>query len=391
MDIYNMVLGEKFETIIKISNKTNNPNDNRDIYILEIKRTSTGWVYYISNRITHELIHLDVVPYGGNLELDNIYNLELHEFKFLKDENKTGNSVYRVHNGWINFLYDSNSLNLKNIYYVPQFLTTGTGSGPTYTNSTPLPVTHGGALAGTTFDNMTMQEMFDLILYPYQSPAFNNFYLLSLSGTFEIGFDIPTNQTFNWDTSHDANVKPNSIQISGNNLTTLTGLVNDNTEDVVFDSIITRNSTDGPGTRLWTIQAENTNNVSFHRNYSIRWDYMFYAGTGTMTSLTESDVKSLSDYHLLKNGMSGSYTLSAGGYKYIAVADVYPSPSRFYDPDSTFDVDMYDGYSNPETGSSQDWSYDLVSITNSEGETTNYRIYRTTNQLGGTQKINVVV
>jgi len=47
----------------------------------------------------------------------------------------------------------------------------GGGGGSTYTNTTPTPVTLGGILAGTTFTAQTMQQMFDMLLYPYIAPT----------------------------------------------------------------------------------------------------------------------------------------------------------------------------------------------------------------------------
>lgn len=40
-----------------------------------------------------------------------------------------------------------------------------------YTNTTPTPVTIGGIPAGSTFSNNTMQEMWDMLLYPYVAPS----------------------------------------------------------------------------------------------------------------------------------------------------------------------------------------------------------------------------
>ena len=42
-------------------------------------------------------------------------------------------------------------------------------SGSTYTNSNPTPVTIGGIPAGSTFSGKNLQEMFDLLLYPFLS------------------------------------------------------------------------------------------------------------------------------------------------------------------------------------------------------------------------------
>ena len=47
----------------------------------------------------------------------------------------------------------------------------GGGGVPTYTNLTPVLEAHGGIEVGDTFNALTMQEMFDLILYPYIAPT----------------------------------------------------------------------------------------------------------------------------------------------------------------------------------------------------------------------------
>ena len=44
-------------------------------------------------------------------------------------------------------------------------------SKSTYTNGTPVPQSHGGIEEGETFNGLTMQQMFDKILYPYIAPS----------------------------------------------------------------------------------------------------------------------------------------------------------------------------------------------------------------------------
>lgn len=386
INIYDMIIFQKYETYIKISD-TLVDDDKRDNYILEIKKTSTGWVYIINNKTTSQLIRLDIIPEDGSYKTDDVFGLNLHEFKYDAENdisNRSITSVLRVHNGWIYFIYNKISYHLKTIYFVPQFLNSGTNTG-TYTNLTPLSVTHGGALIGSTFNNLTMQEMFDLILYPYQSPSFTSFYLNNISNSYEIGYNISINQTFIWDTNNDSNVKPNTISLIGKNLTTLNNLSNDNNENIIFNSAINRTSIDGPGIESWTIIAQNTKDISFSRNYSIRWDYIMYVGTSSLSILTESEIKLLSDFNLVRNGKNGTFNISANNYKFIAFADFYGNVNNFKDPDTTFDIDMYDGYSHSE-GS---WSYELISITNSFNQTTNYRLYRTTYELGSSQKITI--
>ena len=384
MNIYNMTLDDEIVISIKISDisTTTNNIDKRDIYKLRIAKTYTGWIYTILNQYNNSYIVNSVVGDSGAYVEDNVYGLNLHEIKILKDDL----SVLRVNNGWLYISYNPTAYKIYSSIYVPQIIGGGSvGSGTTYTNSTPLPVAHGGALKDMTFAGLTMQEMFDLILYPYQAPSFTSFYLNGYSGSFEIGFGIAVNQVFNWDTNNDSNVKTNSIQISGNNLTTLVGLENDNTETITFNSIITRNSTDGPGTRGWTIQGVNTNKKIFSRNFSIRFDYKMYVGNSGSIILDETEIELLTDFNQVHNGHNGTFTTSAGGYKFIAFADVYGNVNAFKDPDTTWDIDMYDGYSNTELT----WSYEIIPVTNILGQTTNYRLYRTTNILNDSQKITI--
>lgn len=254
-----------------------------------------------------------------------------------------------------------------------------------YTNTGATPTTIGGISAGSTFNGKTMQQMWDSLLYPYQSPAFSSF-SLGISSPREVGYDITTGQTFTWGTTNSSNVSANTITIAGYNLTTLTGLANDGNQPIVFTSTVTRTSSDGPGTRAWSIQGTNTNSVTFSGSLSIRWDYKMYVGTSTNTSLTDVQITGLTNYNSVKNGFAGTYALSAGGYKYFCFATGYGTPTSWVDTSNNLSVGMYTGYPNID-GSGN--SYDLVSVTNAEGETTNYKVYRTLNQLGGS--INIAV
>jgi len=259
-------------------------------------------------------------------------------------------------------------------------------SSITYTNSTPTDVTLGGIAAGSTFNLKTMQEMWDLLLYPYQSPAFSSF-SLGISSPQEIGYDIGTSQTFGWGTTNSSNVSANTITIAGYNLTTLTGLANGKgTEAVTFTGVVTRGASDGVGTRAWTIQGTNTNSATFSSSLSIRWDWRMYAGTSLSTTLNETEIEALSDYSSVKNGFAGTYNMSAGGYKYFCFATTYGTPSTFTDTSNNLNIAMNTSYSNVDGNGN---TYELVSVTNTNGETTNYRVYRTLNILGGSINIQI--
>jgi hypothetical protein len=258
-------------------------------------------------------------------------------------------------------------------------------SGVTYTNLTPTPVTIGGIAANSTFSAKTMQEMWDLLLYPYQPPAFSSF-SLGIPSPLEIGYGIPTSQTFTWSTTNSQNVSANTISIAGDNLTTLTGLPDDGSEAVNFTSVVTRGSLDGPGTLGWNIEGTNTKGVIFNTTLTIRWDWRIYVGSSASESLTETEIVSLSVFDSVKNGFSGTYSFPAAGdtYKYICYADTYGQPSSFIA--GGFPVAMWSGYPNSGPGAA---TYDLVSVTNIYGQSINYRVYRTSNKINGA--VNIVV
>jgi hypothetical protein len=258
-----------------------------------------------------------------------------------------------------------------------------------YTNTAATPTTIGGISAGSTFSGQTMQQMWDALLYPYQSPAFTSF-SFGASSPREIGSDIQTVQTFTWSTSNPTNVSANTISIAGYNLTTLTGLANTGSQPVIFTGVINRTAADGPGTRSWTIQGTNTHNIIFSTGLSIRWDWIMYAGTSTNATLNAAGITGLTNFNSVKNGFAGTYAMSAGGYKYFCFADVYGTPATWVDTSNNLNVAMNntnDGfYTQTDIHGNV---YGLVSVTNSQFETTNYRVYRTLNQLGGT--INIAV
>ena len=83
-----------------------------------------------------------------------------------------------------------------------------------YTNETPVPQTLGGIQAGSTFDNVPLTTMFDLLLYPYQTPSFSSF-SVNISSPVEVGYTIAAgNKTFTWTTTNSSNIAPNSVTIT---------------------------------------------------------------------------------------------------------------------------------------------------------------------------------
>ena len=265
-----------------------------------------------------------------------------------------------------------------------------TGPDFTYTNSTAMPEKVGGYSAGTTFTSRTLQQMFDGLLYPYQEPAFTSF-TINEGTTLEIGEEFASNRTYSWVATNTGNIDANTLDIfySGAASGTIATNVSTTSPYAATHSAISLTS---PGTITFTVRADNTNGDSFTRSRNHSWRWRRYYGTSSSTSLDEAGIEGLSNSQLSTNE-NGTYSFVAGNYKYFAWPDEFGSPTAntgFKDTSTNLAVAMATStddsfFSNTQNG----WSYGLVSVTNTYSQTTNYRVYRTKNILGGSINIQV--
>lgn len=245
-------------------------------------------------------------------------------------------------------------------------------TGSTYTNATPVPVTIGGISAGSTFLNQTLQQMFDALLYPYQSPAFTSFGISGQTTLLEVGLNSAIAlRTFLWTTSNPANVVANSIAIRDVTLGVsppfpAIGLANDGSES--FNFAIT--SPVGQGSHTWSIEATNTNSILFLTTFTVNWNFRLYYGTSASTPLTEAQIEALAVSSLTTTAL-GTYNFGAAAsqYKYLSFPNTFTQPTLFKDAATNLVV--------PFTQLSD------VSVTNSNGVVQMYSVWRSFNQLGG--------
>lgn len=154
-----------------------------------------------------------------------------------------------------------------------------------YTNENPVPTTVGGISAGSTFNEFTMQQMWDALLYPYVAPGA----ALTTNPT-QIEYGNPTylgvgNITLNW--SATKNSKP------------ITQIVVDGATQPIGDGDSTSGVkyADGthsaiPGvssTQTFTMTVKDEDNTTT-ANRTITWMNKIYWGSLDLTSLDEPNL-----------------------------------------------------------------------------------------------------
>lgn len=254
-----------------------------------------------------------------------------------------------------------------------------------YTTASPTTAAVGGVPAGTSYTDQPLAAVVDAILHPYQSPAFTAFAIAGAT-TQEVGASFSGTKSFTWSTSASGNVAANSVSIvDTTNSTSLgTGLANSGSVSLAVG--VTKNA---PGANVWTIGALDTLGGSFSATASVQWMWRAYYGTSSSVTIDESQVKSLAG-SLLTTAFARTYGLAGGGYKYLCFPDSFGDPSSFRDASTFLNVAMCDSTDDPSySHTANGFSYATLAVTNSNGVTTSYRVYRTKNVLGGGIQVSV--
>lgn len=264
----------------------------------------------------------------------------------------------------------------------------GSDASVSYTNASATPSTIGGISSGSTFSLQTMQQMWDILLYPYQSPAFSSFTMSGQTTSIEVGVTISGTKTFTWATTNSGNVSTNTILIRDvtNSVDLATSSANDGTESIALPTAIQKTS---QATHQWSIRGTNTNAVNFSATFTVSWFWQSYYGPSTNTTLTEADIEALTNSGLA-SGFSGTFAYAGGGYKFFCFPTSFGSPASFKDAATNLNVAMASSVDDAFfSNTANSLSYGLVSVTNAFSQTTNYRVYRSKNILGGA--ISIIV
>lgn len=265
----------------------------------------------------------------------------------------------------------------------------GADESNVYLGASPTNITVGGVPSGTALSGRTWQSIIEELLVEYLLPTFSAFSMSGEAVTVEVGTTISGSKTFLWTTTNSGNVQTNSIAVRDEtNATDLaTGLANDGSEPIVVTSVQKLI----PASHTWRIRGTNTQAGTFTRDFIISWQWKKFHGTNASASLTEAQIEALTG--ALSSSFAGTYSFAAGNYKFLCWPDTFGSPTAatgFKDTATNLAIAMADStddafFSNIQNG----WSYGLVSVTNPNGQTINYRVYRSKNILGGSINIQV--
>jgi hypothetical protein len=248
-----------------------------------------------------------------------------------------------------------------------------TGITDNYTNSATTISAVGGIASGSTFDNKSMKEMWDLLLYPYQSPSFNSsFSRTGILNEYELGRPVSAlTETFSWVTSYSGNVSANTItiqQMSPIPSLLISGYTNTGSYAVSLISQQVISASTPQTLELYKITGTNTKGIPFTSSISRTWKYRWYWGKNASETLTASQITGFTNGGLTSSVVNTKYIMPSGTtseYMYFAIP-VLPFIQPFNWKEATSS-----GNDIP-SGIYQS----TVSILNQYGVTTTYNVYR---------------
>lgn len=199
--------------------------------------------------------------------------------------------------------------------------------GSRYNKNIPTYVEHGGIPIGTTFNNKTLQEMFDMILYPYVSPTvFAQVLTPGNGGTYEIGTLVSVTKI-----RVNATIKSNNLTkidiVEGSNIiaTKTDGISKGGTFDFVLNIAVRTN-------KYFTAKVyDDTGAVVSKNTGTFTFVHPIYHGSlSTDKTPTQEEIKALTKH--IENKGTKTYSFTANNQRFVfAYPKSYGTLSAIYD------------------------------------------------------------
>lgn len=199
--------------------------------------------------------------------------------------------------------------------------------GSRYNKNIPTYVEHGGIPIGTTFNNKTLQEMFDMILYPYVSPTVSAQVLTpGNGGTYEIGTLVSVTKIRVNATIKSDNLTKIDIVEGSNIIATKTdGVSKGGTFDFVLNIAVRTN-------KYFTAKVyDDTGAVVSKNTGTFTFVHPIYHGSlSTDKTPTQEEIKALTK-HIESKGTK-TYSFTANNQRFVfAYPKSYGTLSAIYD------------------------------------------------------------
>ena len=230
-------------------------------------------------------------------------------------------------------------------------------TGSVYNNSRPTYAEHGGIPIGTTFQDKTVQEMFNMILYPYISPEVSASVVTpSNGGTFEIGSTVTITKARVIATVKSNDLIKVSISHGANELASkIEGIANGGTFDFDLNYPITANAT------LTGKVVDDTNAIVSKNTGTFSFVRPIYHGAFNGDSApTQDQIKALTKHIESKGTKTYQYTCNNERFIF-AYPKSYGALSAIYDQNNFNVTDTFIQYT--------------VSVTCLDGNSIDYYVY----------------
>ena len=257
----------------------------------------------------------------------------------------------------------------------------------TWTNPEPVYVTIGGVDAGSVLTGKTAIEILEMMLYPYLVVSFSAFSMNFSTTLYEIGQSTQAVNFPTWTLQNTSNAVANGLVITyissgGSSGTLVSGQSISSSGGVpIFHSAYTSGTVGG--TFIFTATAAQNEGSAATATQTLTWRSKIYVGKNT-----SSDHTTITNFSQLTNGTSQFITSSSSpaasglaitegaGYLYIFIHST-----------------LNDITSISIGATDQTPAFSLVSssynVTNSFGNTTTYKVYRSANKLNGSFTLNI--
>lgn len=239
----------------------------------------------------------------------------------------------------------------------------------TYTNAATTPSQLGGIAPGTAFAAQTIKQMFDALLYPYQSPVFSSLAITGQATTLESGVFITSGvKTFTWASTNDANINAGTVVIRDQTADIgISAGLNATPKTADLDIGVAKTVTAVSGNYQWCITGTNSQSAAIAKAYFTVYFYSpFYYGVGA-AALSVASLQGLTKQIVARGNKT--YSFSPIGQKfYFAYPAAHGYLTSIKDPNG-FDI-------------TSSFAVTTQSFTNNspnyQGVTMNYYVYEST-------------